>query len=67
MRVIYLGERGSPHVETLAGIAVGYDEDGDLRVVSTVKELSPLELNTIADRLEQQAAHLRAGQRHAPQ
>lgn len=67
MHVILIGETDSPHYERLAGVAVGYDEDDHLRVIVTVATLEPRERNEIADMLERQAAHLRAGQKHAPQ
>lgn len=66
MATLYLNERGQ-HAEKLAGVAVGYDEDHDLRVIVTAQELAPLERHTIADHLERLAANLRQGQRHAPQ
>lgn len=67
MHVILIGESDSPHYEKLAGIAVGYDEDDHLRVIVTVAELTHHERDSIAAELVRQAAHLRAGQRHAPQ
>lgn len=67
MHVIYVGERGSPHVEAVAGVLVGYDEDHDLKIVTTTTTLTQRELDALAEQLEKQAAALRSGQRHALQ
>lgn len=67
MHVIYVGERGSPDVEKIAGVVVGFDEDHDLKIATTTAGLTQPELDAIAEQLEKQAAALRAGQRHALQ
>jgi hypothetical protein len=59
--MIFIGERGSPHVEELDGIAVGFGDDAEPRVVVTLAALSGHQRQLLADRLERLLPHLRAG------
>lgn len=57
------GHRGSAQHEELAGIAVGYDEDGKLTTAfAGIDQLGPPQRRKLADELEQVAAAIRAGQ-----
>lgn len=56
---ILTGPRTRAQRGDLQGIAVGYDEAGELRITRTTASLTPAELETLADELEALASDLR--------